>query len=235
MTDNAVPDNLMPDFVDALEQRLRHHANEESSPSPSRRPRPRIALVLAAAGSVAAVALIVGLTTSSRPEDRRADSKPVDGRPLILKTAAVDAQNVIDEVQSGNLARLVLGADVRLTDARPVPAFGGISYVITGDKGWCLVAPDDAIDLKADPARRGGLTCQTRAVIDRFGIALIVGHNAIAAVPQGVPAPTLTAADGTIRHLKPSDQGIVTVEDGPSGSVLTLYATDGASNALHFR
>jgi hypothetical protein len=225
-------DTAMPDFVDALEQRLREQAGGgRSAVASRRRARPRITLALVAAGSCAVVALVVGVATSSHHEDRRADRRPRDERPLILRT---DAQNVLDEVQSGTSVRLVLGPEARLTGARPVRAFGGTAYVLTGDRGWCLTAPDDALDPTADPARRGGLTCQKIATVYRFGIPLIVGHNAIAAIPQGVPAPTVTAPDGTIRRLRPSAQGIVLVEHGRPGSVLTLYARDGASNTLHF-
>ena len=221
-------DNPMPDFVETLERRLRRHAAGEEPDirsQPTRRARPRITVALAA--SFALAALIVGITMS-RDEGPRAF-----GKPLILRTATVQAQSIIDEVQSGHGVRVVLGADARLTDARPVPAFGGIAYVITGDKGWCLVAPDEALDRTADPARSGGLTCRRLADVYRYGIALIVGHNAIAAVPQGVPDPTMTTRDGAVRHLKPSPQGVVTVEDSPSGSALTLYADDDTTSTLH--
>jgi hypothetical protein len=133
----------------------------------------------------------VGLSGPARDTPARADA-----RPLILKTAAVDVQDVIDAVQSGGTVRHVLGANATLTEARPISAFGSVAYMLTGDRGWCLVAPDDALSPTANPVRTGGLTCQTLDSIYRFGIALIVGHNLIAALPQGVPAPTLTDRDG---------------------------------------
>jgi hypothetical protein len=228
-------DAVMPDFVDALEGRLRQEASAGVPARRPRRARPRITVALAVVSSVALVALVVAIaTSSSRDADRRADHRPrLDATPLILRTATTDAQRIIDEVQSGMSVRLVLGPDARLTAARPVPAFGGTAYVLTGHQGWCLTAPDDALDPTGDPARRGGLTCQKLATVYRFGIPLAVGHNAIAAIPQGVAAPTLTTPDGTVRRLTPSAQGIVLVDHGPRGSVLTLYARDGATRTLH--
>jgi hypothetical protein len=235
-------DTVMPDFVDALERRLRQEA---SAGVPARRPRrarararPRITVALAVVSGLALVALVVAIATSSPPRDGgrgRADRRPPAATtPLILRTATIDADQVLDEVQHGMTVRLVLGPGARLTAARPVRAFGGTAYVLTGDQGWCLTAPDDAIDPTGDPARSGGVTCQKRATVYRIGIPLIVGRNAIAAIPQGVPAPTLTTPDGVIHRLTPSAQGVVLVEHGRSHSVLTLYARDGTSNTLHF-
>jgi hypothetical protein len=225
-------DHVMPGFVYALERRLREEASAEplrERPRPSRRRRPRITIAVATASALAlAVVAAVGLSGPAPDTPTRAD-----GPPLILKTAAVDVQDVIEAVQSGGTVRHVLGADATLTEARPIPAFGSVAYVLTGDRGWCLVAPDDALSPTADPVRTGGLTCQTLDSINRFGIALIVGHNVIAALPQGVPAPTLTDRDGTTRHLTPSDQGVVTVGDASSGAVLALRSAGGETVTLH--
>jgi hypothetical protein len=224
-------DAVMPDFVDALERRLREEASAEVPARRSRRARPRITVALAVVSGLVLVALVVAIATSPPRDEGRTPRATTT--PLILRTATIDAQRVLDEVQSGMSVRLVLGPDARLTAARPVAAFGGTAYVLTGDQGWCLTAPDDALDPTGDPARTGGVTCQRLATIYRFGIPLGLGHNAIAAIPKGVPSPTLTAPDGTIRRLTPSAQGIVLVDHGPPGSVLTLYARDGASRALH--
>jgi hypothetical protein len=118
-----------------------------------------------------------------------------------------------------------------MTAARPVKAFGSTAYVVTGDAGWCLVVPDTSIDAIGD-SRSRGVTCGRRADVYRYGISLIVGRNALAAVPQGVPDPTVTSKDGTVRELKPTAQGVVVVEDIPSGSVLTLYAKDHSQRSL---
>ncbi|HEU4973800.1 MAG TPA: hypothetical protein VFT50_01825 [Baekduia sp.] len=184
--------------------------------------------------SVALLVLVFGLAAALRHGGSRADHSSVASEPRILETATADVQRLIDEVQDGMTVRMVLGPDAHMTAARPVPAFGGVAYVITGDKGWCLVAPDDALDSRSDPARHGAITCQTLAMTYRFGIPLIVGHSAIAVIPQGVPAPTVTAPDGAIRRLTPSEQGVVLVDNGQPGSKLSLYARDGDSISLHF-
>jgi hypothetical protein len=231
-------DTVMPDFVDALERRLRQEASAAVPARRPRRARPRITVALAVVSGLALVALVVAVATSSSPRDGgrgRADrTHPTATTPLILRTATTDAGRVLDEVQHGMSVRLVLGPDARLTAARPVAAFGGTAYVLTGDQGWCLTAPDDAIDPTGDPARTGGLTCQKLATVYRVGIPLVVGSNAIAAIPQGVRAPTLTTPDGTVRRLTPSAQGVVIVEHGQPHSVLTLYARDGTPHTLHF-
>lgn len=214
----------MPDFVSSLEQRLRESALTqgcaEQTTHRSHFPRwaPRLAVPLAA--SVAVAAVIYAFIASDDTHVTRAY-----GKPLILRTATVDASVVTHQLQRGLSARLALGTDARLTAARPISAFGGTAYLVTGDTGWCLTAPDPAMSdsQTSDPTRRGAVTCARNADVYRYGIALAVGDNVIAAIPQGVKNPTLTAPDGTSRQLSPSDQGVVVAEREPAGSRLTLY------------
>jgi hypothetical protein len=214
-------DHVMPDFVDALEQRLRETstaARSQKSRAPRWLSRRGMTTTLAIGG--ACVAIVAALAVSERQDAR------VYGKPLILQTAAVEVPSIIDELQRGVSVRAVLGPDARLTDARPVKAFGDTAYVVTGDAGWCLVVPDPAIAPNGDARSGRGVTCS-------YGISLIVGHNALAAVPQGVPNPTVTSKDGTVRALEPTDQGVVVVEDIASGSVFTLYDKDRTQRSLH--
>ena len=141
---------LMPDFADALERRLRELGDGHRpappvacfAPSPPGGDR-RIGLRILAA---AIVALAAG---------DRSGVEAAYGKPLILATAPVDATKVLGEVQDGLTVRMALGADATLTAARPFPALGGTAYVLTGDAGWCLTAPDPAMPgpATADPAR----------------------------------------------------------------------------------
>jgi hypothetical protein len=221
-------ENAMPDFVDALEHHLRDLATTHRGHQPrnrSQRARHGITIALAVSGALAAVLVAVGIPSH---RDNRAD-----GKPLILQTAAVEAPGIIDQLQNGVSVRRVLGPNASLTDARPVEAFGSVAYVATGEAGWCLVIPDPSISASVDYRGRTGVTCSRTADVYRYGISAIVGHNALAAVPQGVPNPTLTSKDGTTRELKPTDQGVVVIEDIPSGSVLTLYARDHTQRSLH--
>lgn len=230
-------DELMPDFVEALEQRLR---NEAAAPNranqPSSKPRgarhwiPRIAIP--AAGSLALAGVILAISASNDHQTQTAF-----GKPLILQTSPVDAAKVMQEVQGGMSVMLRLGKGALLTAARPVTAFGGTAYVLTGDRGWCLTAPDPAVGdpAGADPARRGAVTCARTDDVYKYGIALGVGNNAIAAIPQGVQDPRLTAPDGATRDLAPSGQGVVVADNVQDGSVLTLYGPDGTTRSLHLQ
>ena len=66
----------------------------------------------------------------------------------------------------------------------------------------------------------------------RYGIALGVGDNVVAAIPDGAKRPTVTSPDGSTRDLEPSSQGVVSATDLPAGSSLTLYAADGSTRTL---
>lgn len=205
---------LMPDFTDALEARLRGAAERPRRRLARRGPR----FALATAAVAAAVALAVVATT-----DRHG---PVAyGKPLILATPAVAADDVIDRLEHGLTAMVVFGDHLRLTEARPVPAFGGTAYVVTGPDGWCLTAPDPAAD---HPQEESGVTCMRTPDVYAYGIALGIGTNVVAALPQGAKDPTVRLPDGTARDLQPSDQGVVVAENLPPGSVLVLYAADGS-------
>lgn len=217
---------LMPDAVNALEQRLRHEATAGRAPEPDRRLWPRRAALVIPFVVVGAL-LLVFLLSPTSPQGVR------DEAPLILQTAAVRVPSVIDDLQRGATVPAVLGPNARLTDARPVHALGSTAYVVTGDEGWCLVVPDPALTSASDHRTATGVTCSRLAHVERYGISMIVGHNALAAIPQGVPNPTVTFRDGALRELKPTDQGVVAVDDLPSGSVFTIYAKDRSEVSLH--
>lgn len=226
-------ENPMPDFVDALELRLREAAAMPVPREPRRRQRrvltwPR-SLVAAGATCAAVLAVILVVSVS---DDR--STPAAYGKPLILETAPVQATDVLERVQRGGSVLFVLGEDAKLTSARPVKALGGTGFVLIGDKGWCLTAPDPAISDPgtADPTRTGAVTCARRADVYRYGIALGIGNSALAAVPDGAKSPTLTSPDGDVQVLQPSAQGIVTVADAPRHSRLTLYASDGTTRDL---
>ena len=226
--------DLMPDFIATLERRLRDAAIDahavEADPRPRRSRRWGARLTVPALAAVALAGLFVLISASG---DHR--TPKAYGKPLILQTPPVDASKVLRELKQGMSATLTLGNDTSLTTARPVPAFGGTAFVVTGDRGWCLTAPDPAIGdpSTADPAREGAVSCAPTSVVYKYGISLGVGDNVIAAIPQGVKHPTLAAPDGTVEALEPSDQGVVVAADVVHRSVLTLYAADGTTRSLH--
>lgn len=223
--------DLMPDFVNELERRLREASVNPASANRGSRTRSarwpvRLALPLAAAFAAA----VIAIATSSEH-----DTPARYGRPLILRTATVDATRLLAEFNQGQSVRLTFGPGARMTAARPVPAFGGTAYVVSGDPGWCLIAPDRAAhdSGNGDPARHSGaVTCARIDSVYRYGIALGVGHDLIAAVPQGVKNPTITTPDGATRELSPSDQGVVSATNLPPGSTLVLHAADDTTETV---
>jgi hypothetical protein len=222
----------MPDFTDALEEQLRVRAQvpcgagDVASPA-RRRMRRRHTPVAVAALSCAALLVAVFAIVASDEDHTPA----AYGRPLILREHPTDAPEVIKRLQNGMSARLVLGTDARLTTARAIEAFGSTAYVVTGPSGWCLAAPDPK--LSGDALRTGGVTCARTRQVHRYGIALAVGGNVIAALPDNAKPPTLTTPDGSLQTLRPSDLGVVTAAVVKSGSVFTLYGEDGSQQTLH--
>jgi hypothetical protein len=229
-------DTPMPDFTAALEERLRSAA--AAAPAVTARTRSargtrhRRRIVLAAATLVLAVAATVaGLSASdddgTGPHLTRSPAAAY-GRPLILATPSIAPPKGLHE---GGLAMtMILGAGARFTQAWPIRVRGGIAYVAqAGDAGYCLSTPDPAAD---DPDVERGVTCMKTADFLRFGIALVVGPNVLAAIPQGVRSPTLTLRDGTVRTLVPDAHGVVATGDAEAGSELTFYAPDGARRSV---
>ena len=222
----------MPDFTDALEGRLRVAAAVlRGAGEPAQRARPRIRRLfmrVAVPVLICAVLVVAVFAVVASDEDQ---TPTAYGRPLILREAATDAPEVIAQLQSGLSVRMTLGMDARLTTARAIEAFGSKAYVVTGPSGWCLAAPDPK--LSGDALRTGGVTCARSAVVYRYGIALGVGGNVIAALPANATPPTLISPDGRAETLHPSDLGVVTAQQVENGSVFTLYGQDGSRRTLH--
>ena len=211
----------MPDFVAALERRLRGAAPDLAYPHPTRR-RHGVPFARRVAG-LAAAAGVLGVTAIMMAPSGNHGATPAYGKPLILNAAAVD---VTRQLGGGIMVTQALGAGARLDQARPVPAFGGTAYLIQGEKGWCLSAPDPAA---SRPEIERGVTCMSSAEFLRFGISVRLGRYFVAAIPQGVRNPTIELADGTVRELHPSDLGVVTLDQANPGTVITLYGPDGST------
>lgn len=78
------------------------------------------------------------------------------------------------------------------------------------------------------------MTCARADHMYRYGIAIGLGGNVVAALPEFARRPTLRSSDGTTQDLEPSDQGVVVATGVKPGSVLTLYAADGTARPLRF-
>jgi hypothetical protein len=228
-------DPIMPDFVDALEARLRVAATTVTSASAPAVAAPvhrrswslvRLSRARLAAGTALCAAAVVAFLVLSASDDRRTPA--AYGRPLILSTPPVDASQ---HLARGVTMLLAFGPNAKIESARPFPASGGTGYLVKSDKGWCLSAPDPAA---ANPDRERGVTCAPTSVFYRYGISLSIGPHFVAAIPQGVAEPTVTLPDGTVQHLKPSDQGVVAT-DAPVGAVIRLHAADGSVRAMRLR
>lgn len=206
----------MPDFVDALDARLRSDAvprrrASHDGPSPSAQ---RIRNIVLSGGILigCVVSVLAVLPTSAD----RAYGKP----PALLSATS-----------------LVVGANTRVRDAAAsaptteqldrawsVPAFGGTAYLLHGDATWCLSAPDPASD---HPNVERGYSCSDSAEFGRIGISLTIGSNYIAVVREGVRAPTLQTPDGEMREIRPSHLGVVILPNLADGSIVTLRGPAG--------
>lgn len=204
----------LPDFLRGLEDRLRAAA----VPAVPRRTlgrrwrRPVLAVPVASAAAIA-LAVIVGPFGGS--------TVPAYGKPAILQTPAT----AIPAPLRGGLAHeIAIGSGAALDEARAIPAFGDVAYLLSGGDAWCLSAPDPAAN-RQDVER--GASCTHTDEFLRIGVALIVGDHYLAAVPRGVPDPTLTGADGRRETLSPNEQGVVAATLA-AGDEVTRYDVDGA-------
>lgn len=221
--------DLMPDFSDSLDSRLRQVAEVTAEEDRAAVAGPRRVLRLAAPALVAAAVLLavaIGTGNDGTP--------PAYGEPLILKAPTVANDEIVRQLQQGVSVRMTLGDGARLHTARAIPAFGGTAYLVTGDVGWCISAPDPALlDVgTGDPAREGAVTCSRLADIYRYGLYIGVGSNALVALPANATPPVLETSDGRTRELTPNDQGVVVIERAPADSVLTLFGPDGSTRSL---
>jgi hypothetical protein len=221
--------HVMPDFTERLEEQLRSAAITDAPPRRHRATPRRGGIVLRhrrlAASFALCLVLALCVVVAGGLDDRRTPT--AYGKPLVLLTPTVDASR---DLKGGLATLLAFGPGAQLDQAHPIQAFGGTAYVLSGPKGWCLSAPDPGA---ADPAREGGVTCTPNASFLRYGIALRVGSNFIAALPQGVRKPTVRLPDGTTRELTPSDdQGVVTAENLPTGAVVTTFSVAGAPRSM---
>lgn len=210
-------DSPMPDFVDALEARLRASA-EPSEFRGAARPRTPITTPrrLAAAAVVAVIVSIAGITAvSSTTQTQRAFGA------AILRTKPVDISARPD---TQALAKR-LGPTAELDHAWVAPAFGGTAYLLRGSDTWCVSAPDPASDR---PNIERGVSCTDDQTFERIGISMAIGGNFIAMIPDGVRPPVLRrASDPAPSVLSPSEHGVVVAPDLPNGSAVTLYDTRG--------
>lgn len=237
--------DVMPDFCVQLESFLASSAVEQSAPRPvsrARAPRAqggrrrlRAGLL---AGAVAAVAVgVITWTGADRSTDRAADAPPPSTRTVpaapparsgsytpIWATAQVpvEPEEVVREAQSR------LGRTADLTRAWATPAFGGTAYLMRDSEQWCLTAPDPATN---QPDNERAWTCSPKALFERFGIALTVGDNYIAALPRGVRHPTLRLPGKKPRALVPSANGVVVLSGLPAGATITTYDDSGRTRS----
>jgi hypothetical protein len=204
----------MHDYLAALELRLKSeavHAGAGRTRTLARR-RPAIAVAIVFAVVLPAV-LVVGSLGGQAPR--------AYGKPAILQTAPV----AVPAALKGHLAfNLAAGPRSTPLEARPIPAFGGTAYLLSGKDAWCLSAPDPAA---GEPDIERGVTCTRTSEFLKLGISLLVGNHYIAAIPQGVDDPTLRHADGSTETLHPDEQGVVVVDPLSAGDTVSLHGTDG--------
>lgn len=217
---------LMPDFTDALEDRLRTAAEPVAQPrSITRRRLHRLlAPAMLAAGVAVALLLLIAADSDRTP--------PAYGSPPVLDLTPVAAPDVLAELNRGITVRFAFGPDGPLDTVRSVDAFGSTAYIATGPKGWCLTAPDPGMPETGSSLRRSAVTCEETSDVLRYGIVLAIGGNVIAALPDNAQPPTLRAGpDGKQTEIA-VESGLALVPDAPPGSAVTLYGRDGDERRL---
>jgi hypothetical protein len=237
----VIHDDPMPDFVAALEHRLRAAALEQAAataapvaaadparPGPVARPdleyRPSLRERLAdhrptrrraLGGAVLVLATLVALVLAFSVR-----TPPAVSGPDILNAPRVTDPEYLRRLLGDSMT---MGPGADYARARSVEAVGGRAYLVPVPRGWCLRAPSPS----ADPAGRGaGVTCTSDAEFRRAGIFVVVGDTLVAAVAEGVRDPTLTSPDGTVRTLKPNELGVVIVRR-LAGATYTQFARSG--------
>jgi hypothetical protein len=206
----------MPDFVDALEARLRasveHPRRRATAPGCGPMTGPvRVAVV----AGLAAVAAIVGIVAASSTSQTQSAFGAA-----ILRTDPVD---ISSRPETAGLRRRV-GPTADLEHAWAAPALGGTAYLLRGADTWCVSAPDPATDR---PDIERGVGCTDDQTFKRIGISIAIGRNFIAMIPDGVRHPVLRRPGAGERVLTASAHGVVVAPDLPNGSAVTLYDTHG--------
>jgi hypothetical protein len=236
----VIHDDPMPDFVAALEHRLRAAALAQAAATAGP----------AAAADPARRAPVAPRDLEYRPSfrERLADHRPTRRRAfgaavLVLATLvalvlafsvrtppAVSGPDILNapRVTDPEYLRRLLGNSMTMgpgadyARARTVEAVGGRAYLVPTRRGyWCLRTPD--------PGSRGtsyAVGCASDATFRRVGIFVLTGGTLVAAVAKGVRDPTLRDADGRVRTLRPNALGVVIVRH-MRGMTYTQFARSG--------
>lgn len=205
--------DAMSNFLSRLEQDLKDEAvntGRRRATVPRTR-RLAVALPVAVVGAIV-LAVAIGPFAGNTP--------PAYGKPAILQTPPT----TIPATLRGGLAlEVAAGPNAALDEARPVEVFGSTAYLLSGDDAWCLSVPDPAA---ARPDIERGVSCVDTDEFMRFGIALIVGDRYVAAIPQGIDAPTLRGRDSNTRRLDLDAHGVVSARLA-TGDTVARYDIDG--------
>ncbi len=217
----------MPDFHELLARELRREAAQPVAALATRRSfawrsrrwvRPAAALGVPAAVAAAAVILFLA-------PDR---AVVAHAGPPVLQAPEVDPTQFGQSV----LAQAAFGPDVQPEVAHEFSTEAGSAYLIGYDGGWCVSVPDPALP---NGAQERGVSCVRKADFERFGIAVTIGRQYVAALPAGVPPPLLRTPGGERRTIAPSADYATVALQASVGSSIVRYSKDGATRVDRIR
>ncbi|HEX4364651.1 MAG TPA: hypothetical protein VHZ75_08885 [Solirubrobacteraceae bacterium] len=227
----------MPDFLAALEHELRAAATP-AAPATRRRPARRL-VIAAAVVMLIATSFMLATGPGGRDATQAFAGPPILREPTVavperLRTLGAGAlymqrlDNVAEPASSKDLqALLASGRRIPTETARQIPAFGGTAYLLGAPGVWCLTAPDPAT---RHPDIEVGETCVPAREFTRIGMAMTIGRHYVAAIPQGVPDPVLTRADGASTTLRPDRHGLVVIDTLAAGDTVTRSDAQGLTS-----
>jgi hypothetical protein len=192
-------------------------------------------LAIAASGAVLISVSVMASGAGSDGLERAAAPKPAYTARITRLPSSLSAMRVLGaKVLGGPEAQAAMadaGVSGKLETAWEVPGLSGHIFLLRRGDDWCLSAPDPYGGAPADR----GVTCATDRAYDRHGVSLRVGNTFAAALPQGLPSPTLRLPDGAQRELDPSANGLVVIARVADGVAVLIRSSEGTVQTNRLR
>ena len=202
--------SLMPNFTDALNERLRKEAVR--SARRSRRTQAGAAALVTVLAATGVLLSTTGFWTTGQTSLARA------AEPLTALAPTVSGEVRLRDVAA------TLGDGAVLERGWSVPALKGSVFLAHNNARWCLSVPDPAT---SQPDVERGQSCKSTAAYRDRGLSLTIGNRFVAVLPDGIPDPTVTKPMGAPTSLTRIDRGLVLSPPLQEGSVIERVTAAG--------